>query len=97
MYGQNENLNGSRLKLTQEKEIPYFNYVPTNSVRDLIGKEVYIYPGDTIKKKGIIQEITPFGILFKITWTDDCSTFKQYEVDKLYFISYSANLSFREV
>lgn len=97
MYGQNENPNGSRLKLPNENEISYFDYVPTNSLSDIIGKEVYIYPGDTIKKKGIVQEINQFGILFKITWTDDCSTFKQYEVDKLHFISHSTNLNFREV
>ena len=66
-------------------------------MEDLIGKEVYIFPGDTNKKKGIIVDMNANGVLFKITSTEEQSTFKTYEVGKLCFIAYSAKLSFREV
>lgn len=62
----------------------------------LIGKEVQIYPGDGNKKRGIIVEIIPgAGILFDITYYS--SGDGQYVVGKQYFISFSANLSFREI
>ncbi len=70
---------------------------PKETIESLIGKEVYIYPGDNHKKKGIIVDMNSNGVLFKITSNDDMSTWKAYEVGKLYFIAYSAGLSFREV
>ena len=66
----------------------------TTELKSLIGKEVIIYPGDAITKKGIILDINQGGILFKITHIEGRSS--QYEVGKLHFISYSLNLTFRE-
>ena len=64
-------------------------------LRNMIGKEVLIYPGDTHYKKGIIEQITNFGVLFKITEASKYS--EDYVVGNLHFISFSAKLSFREV
>ena len=64
-------------------------------MKNMIGKEVVIYPGDTYLKKGIIEEITDNGVLFKITVAPKYS--EQYVVGALHFISFSAKLCFREV
>ena len=60
----------------------------------MIGKEVLIYPGDTYYKKGIIEQITNFGVLFTIT---EASKQSNYIVGKKHFIPFSAKLTFREV
>ena len=65
-----------------------------NSMNDLIGKEVQIYPGDSYKKWGRIIEINDNGVLFLITKSDyECSI--SYEVGSYRFISYSSNLIFK--
>ncbi len=63
-------------------------------LRNMIGKEVLIYPGDTYNKKGIIEQITNFGVLFTIT---EASKQSDYVVGKKHFIPFSAKLSFREI
>ncbi len=63
-------------------------------MNSMIGKEVVIYPGDTYVKRGIIEEITNAGVLFKITVAPKYS--EQYVVGALHFISFSAKLTFRE-
>ena len=67
----------------------------TKKLNDLIGKEVVIYPGDTYKKTGIIQEISQIGILFLITSYEGKD--RQYVVNKLHFIGFGSNCTFREV
>lgn len=64
-------------------------------LEELVGKEVRIYPGDTYEKRGIILDITPFGILFRITYY--CSGGNAYTVGKEHFISYSKNLDFEVI
>lgn len=59
-------------------------------LKDLIGEEVQIYPGDTYKKWGRIIEVTDKGVLFEITR----SQAQDYSVGSIRFISYSANLNF---
>ena len=69
-------------------------------MENMIGKEVVIYPGDTYQKRGIIEEITEAGVLFKITAAPEYVNYKkcnQYVVGTLHFISFSAKLTFREV
>lgn len=65
------------------------------TINSLIGKEVQIYPGDTYRKTGVIQEITPMGFLFKITSYNGND--KQYQVGKLHFIGIGSKLSFQEL
>ncbi len=60
------------------------------SISELIGQRVQIYPGDSSVKIGIIEHMTPAGILFKITASES----KSYTVGALHWISYSANLSY---
>lgn len=94
-----QNPNGTRVPLPHEVQeaVPQFNDGIFETINSMVGKEVYIYPGDTVKKTGIIVDMNAVGVLFKITSTDDMSTWKQYEVGKLYFISYASGLMFREV
>ena len=64
-------------------------------ITDLIGKEVKIYPGDSYKKTGIIEEMNDCGVLFRITsYSGDDGN---YEVGQLRFISYSSNLNFQTI
>lgn len=67
----------------------------TKKITDLIGKEVRIYPGDTYKKTGVIQEVTDSGILFEITSYN--GTDGQFAVGSLHFIAFSAKLSFQVI
>ena len=60
---------------------------------EFLGKEVQIYPGDTYKKRGIVRDINPAGVVFEITATEASN----YTVGKLHFISWAANLTFRLV
>lgn len=60
------------------------------SMKDLIGKEVKIYPGDTYLKWGVILDMNEHGVLFRIS-KSYCDTFK---VGSIRFISYSARLTF---
>jgi len=63
-------------------------------MKELIGKEVQIYPNDTHKKFGTVLEITDGGVLFLITRSEIGSKFT---VGKKRFIAFSSNLSFEEV
>lgn len=61
-----------------------------NTLKDLIGQEVRIYPGDTNKKQGIVENVEEYGVLFKITK----SSCPSYKVGTLHFISFASGVSF---
>jgi len=65
----------------------------TVQLKDMVGKEVLIYPGDTKSKQGTIAGVEDQGIMFKITKSQDSS----YRVGSLHFISFSANLAFSQI
>ena len=62
--------------------------------KELIGKEVKIYPGDSNKKRGIILDIDDKGVLFQITYYSNNDG--QYQVGKKHYISFEARLTFAE-
>lgn len=64
------------------------------SKESLIGKEVWIHPGDTNKKRGIILDIDDNGCLFKITYYSGRDG--EWVVGKNRWISFSARLVFEE-
>ena len=59
-------------------------------MNNFIGKEVEIFPSATLKKYGIIQEITPAGVVFIITRSCDA----RYNTKDLVFIAFSTDLIF---
>jgi hypothetical protein len=59
--------------------------------RNFENKIVQIYPGDTYKKWGRVIDINSEGVTFEITK----STCDDYVVGDIYFISYSARLTFK--
>lgn len=61
-----------------------------NTLKDLIGQEVRIYPSDTHKKQGIVENVEEYGVLFKITK----SASPDYKVGTLHFISFASGLNF---
>lgn len=61
-----------------------------NTLKDLIGQEVRIYPSDSQKKQGTVESVEEYGVLFKITK----SACPDYKVGSLHFISFSSGLSF---
>ena len=63
-----------------------------NSLKDFIGKEVQIYPGDTHSKFGIVTDITEQGVVFKITEADVKSDYRKGDI---VFIAFSNKLNFR--
>lgn len=61
-----------------------------HTLNELVGKEVKIYPNDTLSKQGVIHDISAHGILFKITQ----SKCKNYKVGSLHFIGIASQVSF---
>jgi|TARA_R110000822_G_scaffold67162_1_gene163754 hypothetical protein len=64
-------------------------------LKELVGKKVQIYPGDSNKKEGILLEINEMGYVFKITFYS--GTDNQYQVGKIHFIGKNNNMSLREI
>jgi len=60
-------------------------------LKELVNREVKIYPGDTYYKYGIIEEVNDNGVLFKITSAHPKSS---YTEGKYVFISFSSKLTF---
>jgi hypothetical protein len=63
-------------------------------LKDFIGKEVQIYPGDTHSKFGIVTDITDQGVVFKITearWSER----SDYKKGDTVFIAFSNKLNFK--
>ena len=63
---------------------------------DLEGRQIKLYPGDSVKKWGEITHATTEGVLITITKVDrgSWSSSDGYEVGLEYFIPWN-NLSFR--
>lgn len=60
------------------------------TLREMVGKEVQIYPFDHDRKFGVVEEVTDAGVVFRIT-RSSCSSFT---VGATHFIAFSARLSF---
>lgn len=58
-----------------------------------LGKEVQLYPNDSVAKYGIIEDINPHGIVIKITEVDMPSV--SYKVGDVTFISFMNKLTFK--
>lgn len=54
-----------------------------------VGREVKIYPGDTHKKRGILEKVDEYGFTFKITYAEDRS---DYRVGETVFINHSCRM-----
>ncbi len=63
-------------------------------LEELIGKEVRLYPSDSYKKCGTVEEVSEHGVVFTITEAESKSG---YEVGKKVYIAFSARLSFSEI
>jgi hypothetical protein len=60
-------------------------------IRNFENKTVQIFPGDTKSKCGKVLDINSAGVTFLITYSQ-CS---DYVVGDVYFIAYSAKLTFK--
>lgn len=61
---------------------------------EYIGKEVWLYPGDTYKKWGVIEGVDDLGWTIKITDMEEDYSYK-YKIGDRIFISHSKPFSFR--
>lgn len=61
------------------------------NLSEMIGREVQIYPTDTLSKFGTVHQITDNGALFEVTRSKD----PEFTVGETRFVSFSARLSFR--
>lgn len=76
-----------------------------NSISDFVGKTVSIYPGGSWHREGVVLEVNPAGVLFKITQVcnpefggrDEGHTYNGWTVGKTIFIAFSAELTFQEI
>lgn len=59
-----------------------------------IGKEIQLYPGDTYKKYGIIENVDDLGWTIKIADTQEAYN-NSYKIDDKIFISHSKPFSFK--
>ncbi len=58
-----------------------------------LGKEVQLYPNDSVAKYGIIEDINPHGIVIKITEVD--IPLATYKVGSVIFLSFTDKLIFK--
>ena len=63
---------------------------------DFVGKYVQVYPGDTLSKFGIVEEVLDFGVVFKIDGARSKADYWKRNDGKKIFIAYSARLDFVE-
>ena len=76
-----------------------------NSMADFVGKTVSIYPGSSWHREGVVLDVNPAGVLFKITQVcnadfhgrEEGYTFNGWTVGKTMFIAFSAELTFQEI
>lgn len=59
-----------------------------------IGKEILLYPGDTYKKWGVIEDVNDLGWIIKITDMQELYS-APYNIGDRIFISHSKALSFK--
>lgn len=59
-----------------------------------IGKEIQLYPGDTYKKYGIIENVDDLGWTIRITDAQDNYS-SSYKTGDMVFISHSKQFNFR--
>ena len=64
-------------------------------LEDFVGKEVQLYPGDSMSKWGILEEVSDKGYLFKITRVGKMPNTECLAVGDSLFISHSTPLSFK--
>lgn len=70
-----------------------------------VGKTVSIYPGSGWYREGIILDVNPAGVVFKLTQVcaeaaggrREGETYNGWTCGKTMFIAFSANLTFEEV
>ena len=68
--------------------------VELNKLKEVyLGKEVQLYPNDTVSKYGIIEDINDKGIIIKITEVGRIND--AYKVNDICFISFTNNLIFK--
>jgi hypothetical protein len=61
-----------------------------------VGKTIQLYPGDSVSKYGVIEDLDDLGWTIKITRVGKSSYHTDYfEVGETYFISHSKNFTFR--
>ena len=71
----------------KQEVIMEFDYMK----KTFLNKEVQIYPGDTYPKYGIVKDINPAGVIFKITESNEKYNFVPGTIR---FISWAHNLNF---
>jgi hypothetical protein len=61
-----------------------------------VGKTIQLYPGDSVSKYGVIEDLDDLGWTVKITRVGKSSYHADdFEVGETYFISHSKNFTFR--
>lgn len=61
-----------------------------------VGKNIQLYPGDSVAKYGVIEDLDDLGWTIRITRVAKSNYHDStFEVDETYFISHSKNLTFR--
>ena len=68
-----------------------------NGIQDFIGKYVQVYPHDTLAKFGTVVDVNENGVIFKVDGKRSHERAWVNNDGSLFFISFSANLSFVEV
>jgi len=64
---------------------------PRPTLHSLIGTEVRLYPSDVEPKFAVIEEISSFGILFRVTCAHPNSYLKE---GQLFYVSHATELRF---
>ena len=60
-----------------------------------VGRKIQLYPGDSVSKWGIIEDVDDLGFTVRITKVQSASYQHCYNECKTYFINHSSNITFK--
>lgn len=60
---------------------------------EYIGRQIQLYPGDTISKWGVIEGVDDLGFTIKITKVNG-TRYNDFQEGKTYFLNHAKNITF---
>lgn len=68
-----------------------FQYEKSNYV----GRKIQLYPGDSVSKLGVIEDVDDFGFTIKITDVSKANFSHGWCKSETYFINHSSKITFK--
>ena len=60
-----------------------------------VGRRIQLFPGDSVSKWGIIEDVDDLGFIIRITKVEKANYRHSYSEDESYFINHSSKITFK--